>query len=117
MRGKVEFKKIVQIMQADQWSAVWAIRDDTGNWVALVDPLVAWALVHVWEDESLYQSGEPCQWSEVVGMDTGAEGLVDRVDDGDNFIGYLPHGLDVMAAFGAQIADYGSRQDSKSVRA
>lgn len=68
-------RKIIQIIPANGWSAVYAIRPDQNrNNPVWVSALACWALVE--EDADQY----------VVGL----ENTLSFCDRGDNFLGYLP---------------------------
>jgi hypothetical protein len=71
-------RRILQIIPADGWNALYAIRPERHKknpvWVA---PLACWALVH--EGKVSY----------VVGLDS----TLSLCDQGDNFLGYLAPGM------------------------
>lgn len=70
-------RRILQIISADGWHAVYAIRPDRNEdnpvWIA---PLMCWALVQ--QDKGRF----------VVGLDS----TLSFCDQGDNFLGYLAPG-------------------------
>src|SRR5687767_6997552 len=72
-------RNILQIISADGWNALYAIRPDRNhNNPVWVSPLVCWALVQ--EDTYRY----------VVGLDR----TLSYCEAGDNFLGYLAPGED-----------------------
>ena len=77
-------KRIVQIIPADGWYAVFCESDDKQRQPAHTEKLVCWALVedsdYVWDRRN------------IVGMCLGNHGRVETVEDDDLFVGYSEDG-------------------------
>lgn len=74
--------RIIQILPANGWRAVYAMEMDDGTWVAEAYPLALWALIE-----------EGDGFTSVVGMDCADVAL--SVEDNINHLGYIGPGDDI----------------------
>lgn len=103
--------RVLQVLPADGWSAVWA--DDDGKpWS---DRLVCWALVAFVEHKDAPGDFWPAvsgSRQAVVGMTTGLDGWVDNPEGGDNFLGYSALG-ESLDCWNEQAASYAERKKQR----
>ncbi len=76
-------RKILQVMPADGWRALYVSRAPGGAAALEAIPLVAWSL---WEDEDGDRG--------ISGLDSDAHGFTDYADEASNFVCYLSPGMD-----------------------
>lgn len=78
--------KVLQLLPADGWRAVYAGEDGA----PVADPLVCWALISTPDRDEGHEYGEVLPWSQqaVVGLVTGGDGEVDAAVSIANFIAY-----------------------------
>lgn len=85
--------RVIQMMPADGWRAVFA---DGSNPIA--DPLVCWALVEFFDNDhgprhdDVYMPAVVGSRQAIVGMITGIDGWVDCAEGNGNFLGYAAAG-------------------------
>ncbi len=95
-------EKIIQIIPADGWSAVYAEKKEDGIYLPFFMPLACWALIEEKDGER-----------RVVGLD--GPDYIDSAEDSCNFLGYASPSEGLEGWF-EDARKHGQRQKAKEPR-